>query len=193
MIKVNLLKDQTVSVRSPVEEPRVSRQGLIFLAIFLLLAGGMGFWWYYLNSQIKELTQTREELRVEEARLQALKAEIAKYDQMKQLRLSKIEVIETLKENQTGPVVLLNSVIKSMPGDGSLWLTELEQQEEKIKVMGYTLRQERIPDFMINLVATGFFQEVDLETMEREEDASMFSLLCKSMRKPQPELENGTE
>ena len=99
---------------------------------------------------------------------------------MKQLRQSKINVIETLKENQTGPVLLLNHLIQSMPRTGNLWLTTLDQKADQIKVIGYAQHDELIPDFMVNLESSGFFESVDLETIESEKEAFKFSLICMS-------------
>jgi Tfp pilus assembly protein PilN len=180
MIKVNLLKDQTARVRKTFGDTTASRMGLIYLAIFVLAAGGMGTWYIYLHKQIAAKTEKRNELRVEEARLQELQKEIEKFEEMKRLRQSKIDVIETLKENQTGPVLLLNHLIHSMPRSGNIWLKTLDQKADQIKVIGYAQRDELIPDFMVNLESTGFFKSVDLETIESENEAFRFSLICMS-------------
>jgi Tfp pilus assembly protein PilN len=187
MIKVNLLKDQTAQVRKTFAKPTVSRIGLIFCAIFLLAAAAMGTWSFYVNQQIQTGNDKVTKLRVEEARLQDLKKEIEKYEKMKQLRQSRIDVIEKLKENQTGPVLLLNSVIQSIPHDGVLWLTSLSQKDDKVKIVGFTQNEEVIPDFMSNLTASGIFKNVDLEMIDSQKEASKFSLICTSITKPQAE------
>jgi Tfp pilus assembly protein PilN len=187
MIKVNLLKDQTARVRKTFVKPTVSRIGLIFLAIFLLAAGAMGTWTFYIHQQVNAGIAKRNKLRIEEARLQALKKEIQKFEKLKQQRLSRIEVIEKLKEEQTGPVLLLNTVLHSIPKDGVLWLTSLTQKDNRITIVGYTQHTEVIPDLMSNLSSSGYFQNVDLELIERQKDASKFSLLCTSIKKSQAE------
>ncbi len=180
MIKVNLLRDQTARVRKTLAKPTVSSMGLICLAILLLAAGGMGTWFVFLKKQVAVQTEKRDKLRIEEARLKELEKEIQNYEEMKRLRQNKINVIETLKNNQTGPVLLLNHVIHSMPSSGNMWLTTLDQNADQIKVTGYTQRDELIPDFMVNLAATGFFKSVDLETIESQKEAFKFSLICMS-------------
>jgi Tfp pilus assembly protein PilN len=181
MIKVNLLRDQAGRARKPTYvKPTVSRTGLILAAIFLLAAGGMGGWYFYISNQVKTFTEKRDKLRIEEARMQALKKEIVKFEQMKQLRQSRIDVIEKLKEAQTGPVLLLNQVLQSIPRDGVLWLTSLIQKDDRIKIVGFAQNTEAIPDFMSNLTASGIFQSVDLEQIESQKDASKFSLICTS-------------
>jgi Tfp pilus assembly protein PilN len=187
MIKVNLLKDQTARVRRNFVNPTISRTGLILAAIFIIAAAAMGGWWLYLNKQIKDDTEARDKLRIEEARLQVLKKEIVKFEKMTQLRQSRIDIIEKLKEAQTGPVVLLNQILQSIPTDGVMWLTNLTQKEDQVRIVGFAQRTEAIPDFMSNLAANGFFQTVDLESIESQKDASKFSLLCLSAKKKQAE------
>jgi Tfp pilus assembly protein PilN len=187
MIKVNLLTDQTARVRRTSVRPTVSRTGLILLAIFLLAAGAMGTWTFYVRQQVTAGIEKRSRLRIEEARLQALQKEIERFEKLKQVRQSRIDVIEKLKEDQKGPVLLLNTVLHSIPRDGVLWLTSLTQKENTIKIVGYTHHTEVIPDLMSNLAASGFFQSVDLEGIEAQQSASRFSLLCTSLTKPQAE------
>jgi len=187
MIKVNLLKDQTAQVRKSFAKPTVTPTGLIFLAIFVLFAAAMGTWTVYIKHQVRAGIERRTELRAQEARLQALKKEVVKYEKLKQLRQSRIDVIENLKENQKGPVLLLNTVIQSIPRDSMLWLTSLTQKSNVIKIAGLTQDPEVIPDLMINLNASGIFQSVDLEMIERQKEATKFSIICTSIMKPQAE------
>ena len=89
-------------------------------------------------------------------------------------------MIERLKEQQTGPVLLLNHVLHSIPRNRLLWLTSLIQRDSDVKIVGQTQQIEAIPDFMTNLAETGFFQSVDLEEITTQNDASKFSLRCVS-------------
>ena len=182
MIKVNLLRDQAARVRKTFVKPTVSRIGLILAAVLLLVVGGLGSWYFYLNNQVKVFSEKRDKLRIEEARLQMLKKEIERFEKMKQLLQSRIDVIEKLKESQTGPVLLLNNVLQSIPRDGALWLTALTQKDDHVRIVGLAQDTEAIPDFMSNLTASGIFQSVDLEGIESQKEASKFSLLCMSAK-----------
>jgi len=187
MIKVNLLKDHTARARKTFVKPTVSRMGLAFLAMVLLAGGAMAAWTYMVKQQIAAGTEKRAQLRTEDARLKTLKKEIEKYDKLKQLRLNRINVIEKLKEDQSGPVLLLNTVIRSLPLNADIYLTSLDQKEGSVKIVGHTLQPGVIPDLMNNLAASGIFASVDLELIERRDDTSRFSLLCTSIKKPQAE------
>ena len=180
MIKVNLLKDPTARTYKTRVKRSMSRTGPALVAFIVLVAVSMGAWYFVVNSQKKELAEYRNELKAEEARLQALKIKLEQYEEDKKQLQSRIRVIEQLKEQQTGPVLLLNHVLHSIPRNRLLWLTSLTQEDNTVKIVGETQRIEAIPDFMINLSETGFFQSVDLEMIESKDDASKFSLLCMS-------------
>jgi Tfp pilus assembly protein PilN len=193
MIKVNLLKDQTVRVQKSFTKPKVTRLGLVYIAVFLIAAAAMGTWYLYVERQIVSQTQIRDKLRQDEANLRKLNTQVAKYEKLTQQRQSRIDLIEKLKENQNGPVLLLNTIIQGIPQNGDFRLTELEQKAEKVKIDGITHKPEAIPELMAKLMTSGIFASVDLEVMERQEDVSKFSLICINAQKTKAELRHGSK
>lgn len=187
MIMVNLLVDQTTRVRKKMVRVEASSVGLVLVSVFVLLLGGLGAGWFYVNSQISKLQESRTRLQAEKARQGELKREIEEFDKLKKLLQDRIEVIEKLKELQTGPLLLLNHIIQSVPAESALWLNVLDQKGDKIRITGSALRSDAVPDFMSNLARSGFFKSVELELIEDERDAAKFSLVCASSRKPPTE------
>ncbi len=186
MIKVNLLRDQATQTKRAVYAPEVSNMGILLFSALGIIGLCLWLWWFYLDSSISELTVRREQLQEESQRLQALHQEIDKYEKLKQLTESRIDIIETLKENQTGPVLLMNHVIRSIPRETSIWLNLLNQKGDQVEIKGYALKSESIPDFMTNLGRTGIFETVDLEVIEDNQDAQRFALRCKTKQKEIP-------
>jgi Tfp pilus assembly protein PilN len=187
MIKVNLLKDHTVRARKSFAKPTASRMGILLLVLFLLVAGGMGYWTRNINQQIDAGKVKRADLRKTDEELKKLNAEIDTYAKLKSQLEARTQAIDKLQEERSGPVSLLNAVIQSVPPKADLWLTSIDQKSASIKIIGQTLTPEAIPDLMINLAASGFFTSVDLELIERTNDTSKFSLLCTSLNKYQAE------
>jgi Tfp pilus assembly protein PilN len=189
MIKVNLLKEHTVQTRRIVTgASRPSLLGLLLLVALALVTAGVGGAWFLLHRDILVLTDARDRLKAENERVQNLRKEIDRFDKMTRQRQSRIDIIEQLKLNQTGPVLLLNHVVHSIPANAVLWLTALEQKGDQVRITGYTVRGETIPDFMTNLSATGFFRTVDLEIYEdQDKDAVKFTLVCVNANKALPE------
>ncbi len=178
MIKVNLLRDKTQQVPRTTVRPAASRMGLVLVAIFLLPLAAVGAWWYQVRSDIGSLTETRSHLRTREASLQGLKKEITKYEELKKQFQGRIDVIERLKDSQSGPVLLMNHVIRSIPRGTPLWLTALDQKGDRIQITGMTQRSNVLPDLIANLGSSGFFGTVDLEIIEEPKDQAKFILTC---------------
>jgi Tfp pilus assembly protein PilN len=188
MIKVNLLKDKTVPTRSITIKPKTSALGWMVLAVMILVVGGLWATHYLLKHEVDSMSENRDRLSLENKRLQELQKQIDKYDQVKRERQSRIDIIEQLKTNQTGPVLLMNHVVGSIPASAALWLTSLDQKGEQLRITGFTVRGETIPDFMSNLSATGFFKSVDLELFEdQQKDAAKFTLVCATSQRKRAE------
>jgi Tfp pilus assembly protein PilN len=183
MIRVNLLKDHGAHVRKPAAEPLGSRIGLALMALLILILSAMGTSWYYLGNQLRILKERCDTLRSENERLHQSRKQIDELEKLKRLRQGRIEVIEKLLDSQTGPVLLLNHLIRSMPRDATLWLTVLDQKADRVQIKGYARRCESIPDLMSNLSQSGYFRTVDLELIEVEKNAARFSLICGTRRK----------
>ena len=193
MIKVNLIVDHTGRGRKISVKPTVSRMGLAYTAALLVTAAGLGAYWYVLNRQVNTLTASRDQLRAEDQRLKGLKAKLVQLEKMKQVRQSRIDVIEKLKESQTGPVLLLNHVIESIPRDGQLWLSALSQKGERVTIAGFALHSDVLPDFMSNLAAGNVFKSVELELVQEDKDAARFSLVCMTTQKRPNGADHGTQ
>ena len=136
MIKVNLLKDQAVRKHKSFAKPTVSLMGLIYMAIFLLAAGVMALWTRQVNRQIEAGLIRRTDLSKTNDELKRLNDEIAKFAKLRSQLEERTKAIDKLKEEQSGPVSLLNTVIRSIPSKADLWLTSLSQKSENIKIIG---------------------------------------------------------
>ena len=183
MIRVNLLRDQTARARKSVVQTRVSRTAVMMVLGLVAIAIGLGAWWWSLTSNVDRLRSDRDNLRAQNVALQGLKKQSDEYEKKKALRQSRIDVIEKLKDHQTGPVRLLSHVIESLPVGDSVWLTMIDQKGDRIQIAGYAVRSESIPGFLSNLARSGFFKTVDLEEMTDEKTAARFSLVCTIARK----------
>lgn len=183
MIRINLIRDRTVVTKKPVIQADVTRLGSILVIVFALNL--LIFLWYgwSLKSERSKKTQQRDKLQAEHLRLQKIAQEVKEQEKLKKQLEERIEVIERLQENQTGPVDLLNKVIASLPDQ--LWLSALSQNGPTINVEGYFLQDDALPQFIASLERTKFFNFVDLNFYEKTETAaSKFSLKCQVGKKP---------
>ena len=178
MIKVNLLRGHRAPAAKPTSVRRRSRMGLVLTAVFTVILFGLGTSRYYLGKQVRLLEERRDTLRAENERLHQLRKQIAELEKVKRLRQSRLDIVEKLKQAQTGPVLLLNHVFRSLPREAVLWLTLLDHKADRVQIKGHATRRESIPDFMSNLSQSGYFRTVDLELIEVDENGARFSLVC---------------
>jgi Tfp pilus assembly protein PilN len=184
LIKVNLLKDHKLEAAKPAAmRPEVNRTGLLLLLLFCAVVGGLLWSWWRLDQTKTAKLKELESQRVEISRLEKVKAAAAQYEQQKQALQNRINVIEQLRHNQTGPVELLNSIIDAIPERQDLWLESLTQKGSLVHLEGYAMTVDIISDFIAALNRTGYFQSVDLEFFTGEERAIKFSLNCTVMQK----------
>ena len=182
MIRVNLLGDQTAVINPTFAALTISRHGVILALILLSAAGAMAVWSRSIHRQITAATEKRATLRAKEAHLHEVEKEIEDYQRTRQRLQTRIDAIEQLRESQTGPVLLLNTILESIPQTGNLWLISLTQESGDTKIVGFAQHAGAIPDLMSNLIASGIFDTVDLEEIENRKEVSKFSLLCRNIR-----------
>jgi Tfp pilus assembly protein PilN len=179
VIKVNLLREHVVEAPPKIKiRPQVNRIGLLLLALLLAVGVGLVWSWWHLDQQrtlkLKDLEAQRGEIQ----RLEKIKNTAADFEKQKQALQNRINVIEQLRRNQTGPVELLNNIIEAIPAQPILWLELMTQKGNAIHVEGYSFAVESISDFIAALNRTGYFANVDLEYFSEEARAVKFSINC---------------
>lgn len=178
MIKVNLLREHAMEVPRSAMRPKVNRLGILLLVLFLVIAVGLIWSWWHLDQtravKLKELEMQRLEI----ARLEQIKKSADEYEKQKRALQNRINVIEQLRQNQTGPVELLNAVIACIPASPIVWLELMTQKGSAVHLEGYSITVEAISDFIAALNRSGYFRSVDLEYFTEEQRAVKFSLNC---------------
>lgn len=180
MIKVNLLAE--------VRAEKVTRQPLISLGaanlnnyiILGLLVAGLavtGFRYWQLDSR---LTEIRDETAVNQKEYERLKPIIDEVEAFKKKNAElkrKIEVIEKLKQNQQGPVRIMDEVSKALPD--LLWLSSLQLAGNSLTIRGQALNENAVANFISNLASSPFFLEPSLRIMQQDgKGVFSFDLVC---------------
>ena len=172
MIKINLFPTFETAEGTPVQQYAV--------LLFVLGVVAMGGWYLNATSGRADLQNEVNLLETESARLKELTAQVVAFEQQKKSLEERIAIIERLKENQKGPVELMNIVIGAIPDNPpGLWLTSLVQQEATISIEGRAFDVPFVADFIAALDDTGIFSYVDLEFWEQDQENSIkFQLSC---------------
>ena len=185
MIRINLLAAErpTQKKKAAAAAAPGAIQAYLFLGLFgggALLVCALG--WWLKEAELKELggnltaaTQRRAQLQTVEQQVQALEAR-------RKTHQDKVNLIRSLKAQQTGPVHLLDEISKSLPD--FVWLTELDQRGNTLQFSGESSTLTAVADFISNLQAAGeecgrpnpddrsrcWFPRVDLSSSNKQQN-----------------------
>jgi type IV pilus assembly protein PilN len=97
----------------------------------------------------------------------------------------KLTVLETLKENKSGPVHLLEELSLALPE--RLWVTTFAEKDGSIDISGVADSENTVAEFMESLETSPYYRGIKLAVTEQTMIANMkmqkFSLKC-SAEKP---------
>ncbi len=171
MIRINLLgiKKEKAGTRMPSVSVEGAKATALFVVIALLAVGWIGFRYTTLTSENARLNEDLRKAQAEKQRLQAVKEQVDAFEKKKQLLTKKINIIETLKRNQTGPVTMLNALANTVQSSGTLWLTSFTNDGTKIAVNGIAGNVNTVADFITNLKRSSYFKNVEIAQSYEEE------------------------
>ena len=169
MIHINLISEgkrpTAVRKRKDISE-RLSGEntaGILLLLAILpgLLFTGWEFW--SLRADLKEKTAYAADLQRQYDSLKSIIAEVEDFKKKKQELESKIRVIEDLKNNQRGPVQVMEQVSRSLPE--LVWLDRMEVNRNTIRLVGRGQNENAIANFIDNLDKVDIFDEPAVRVM----------------------------
>lgn len=193
MIKINLL---------PEAKPTKKKKGVSALGggerlnvILLVGAVVLGLlvigvqWWIY-RSQIQELDEKIRRDQLEVARLESILREVKDFEDKKAKLQKKVDLINQLKQNQKGPVRLMDEVSGALPD--LLWLEKMEYKGNTINLSGRALNPPAVANFLENLKKVSAFQEPKVQDISAasSKGAALYnfslSFVFSSLDKTQP-------
>jgi type IV pilus assembly protein PilN len=181
MIKINLVAEAPAAAAKPVSRPQFSlgaRQGDIILLIVLAVACiVVGTQWYLLSNKRAELRLVEQERRRERDELLQYIKKVEELEAKRESLRQKIEVIEELKNNQRGPVKIMDEVSRALPE--LAWLTKLTLKDNELVLDGTAMDENAVANYIANLDASPFFEEPELKNLARARgDTFNFTLRC---------------
>ena len=179
MIKINLLAEKkAVRVRTT----RITFNAG-FNAQMFLMAGALGLALLYVGWQWRSLSSEENRLTVEiaEAEKEAKRLESVnkKGEELKAKRTElqdKVTLITDLKNNQSGPVHLLDQISNNLPD--FVWLESLNGRGGTLTITGRATTYNAVSNFYNNLTESPFFAQVDLGTTSEASEGVSFSITC---------------
>lgn len=174
MIKINLVREGR-AVRGAGAAPvaaAVSAGGTgaasnvnNIIVVALLLVGALAAlaYWYLQKVELDERKETVAQ-RAEEARkLEGIIKEVEDYQKRKDSLQQRIDLINQLKQNQKGPVRIMDQISRDLPD--LVWLDRMEIDKGRITLTGRGLNPNAIALFVENVKNDAYFEEPQLGTM----------------------------
>jgi type IV pilus assembly protein PilN len=191
MIKINLVAEApTKAARTKRAGPEFSlgaRQGdILLLAVLAVALLGIGTRWMLLKNERDHLREMEREKRVQRDELQPYIQKVQELEAKRDQLRHKISVINNLKQNQRGPVRIMDEVSRALPD--LVWLTKMTMRGNNLTISGVAMDETAVANYISNLDSSPFFQEPTLKRMARgKEDSFSFILECSFTYAP-PEL-----
>jgi type IV pilus assembly protein PilN len=195
MIKINLIAETpTAAVKKPKksEVSLGSRQGDTILAItivlFIAISGGI---WYKMNAEKNRLIAEKNDKKRERDSLQQYIDRAEELEAQREKLRRKVEVINQLKQNQQGPVRIMDEISRALPD--LVWLERLSLEGNSVQLTGKAMDENAVANYISNLDASPFFQEPNLGYMQAAGDETFsFVLDCVFTYAP-AEIQSGGE
>ena len=166
MIKINLLAEA-----KPVKKKRgVSALGGAGRLNLLLILGGLfigilvvGVQWWVEAARLKVQEEKNRLAQQEVTRLEAVLKEVQDFEDKKAKLQKKVDLINSLKASQRGPVRLMDEVSNAVPD--LLWLDRMDVKGNSITVDGMALNPPAVANFLENLKRVQAFQEPKVKSI----------------------------
>ena len=180
MIKINLLGRTKLKAAKTKKISVASNQTLMAvmaIAVVLMSVGIVYFWQRILVQQDEELSRQIMLAKKEKARQEGMLRENEVFEKRRKLLETRINVIESLKKNQSGPVQVLDLLSDCIQRSEGVWLKDLAQKGNLITVNGTAMGSpDAVADLITNLTRVGNFKNVNLVNLQEVDSKYSFSI-----------------
>ncbi len=149
------------------EEARKKSQQNFVMSIVGAVAMGavvIGAGYTYMDGRITYQEERNAYIQTEIDNLDKALAEIKTLDANRKALLDRIAVIERLQSTRPGIVHLFDEMVNSLPK--GLYLTQLKQENSKIKLVGKAESSARVSSYMNRLNSSPWLSSSDLNTIQ---------------------------
>jgi type IV pilus assembly protein PilN len=189
MIRINLLGNPKPKGK---KGPAISMPTMDFnvggpmlqVAAVLLVAGLLNAgYWYRLDREKKQIATAMQKAEQKNHELAEIKTRYMERQRQADAYKRRVDVIDQLRQDQTGPLGLLAMIGDTVNGTEAVWLNSMQDQGANIAIDGTALSSDAVANLITNLQKTGYFKNIEIkETYQddsvREMQAFQFTLTC---------------
>jgi type IV pilus assembly protein PilN len=194
MIRINLLeapkpknKRSAMPSMPTMEVGDVGSPRLKVLVAFGLAAAFNLYTWYHLDAQKKVIAQNMAQAEQKNRELADVKARYLARQREAENYKRRVDVIDQLRKDQTGPVNLMAMVGETVNNTEAVWLNNLKDQGTSVDIEGMALSSDAVANLISNLQKTGYFRNVEIKESIQDEtikdmQAFQFTLTCEKSK-----------
>jgi|SRR6267154_430834 len=193
MIRINLLENSkgknkraggsSGPVMPAMEMGDMGSPRLKLLAI-LVVTGLLNFgYWYRLDRQEQSIAKQMQAAEQKNRELSDVKARYLERQTQANNYKRRVDVIDSLRAGQAGPVNLLAMLGETVNGTEAIWLRKMDDTGPNVNLEGTALSADAVANLIANLQKTGFFKNVEIKETFQDEtikdmQAFQFMLTC---------------
>jgi len=191
MIKINLLENSKGKNKRGGGGPSMPAMEMgdmgspkLKVLVVVVIAGlfNLGYW-YRLDHQSKSIATHMKVAEQKNRELADVKARFLERQTQANNYKRRVDVIDGLRTNQTGPVNLLAMLGQTVNGTEAVWLSRMDDTGPTVKLEGTALSTDAVANLIANLQKTGFFKNVEIDETYQDEQikdmqAFQFTLNC---------------
>src|ERR1700677_105091 len=193
MIRINLLesskqKNKRAGGSSAPAMPAMEMGDLgspkLKVLVVVLVAGLVNFGsWYRLDDQGKVIATQMQAAQQKNRELSDVKARYLERQTQANAYKRRVDVIDSLRAAQAGPVNLLAMLGETVNDTEAVWLKKMDDSGPSVSLEGTALSTDAVANLMANLQKTGFFKTVEIKETYQDESvkdmqAFQFTLTC---------------
>jgi Tfp pilus assembly protein PilN len=192
MIRINLLENSKgKSKRAGGSGPAMPMMEMgdmgspkLKVLVVLIVAGALNFgYWYRLDRQAKSIASQMQAAEQKNRELSDVKARFLERQKQANNYKRRVDVIDSLRAGQAGPVNLLAMLGETVNGTEAVWLSKMDDAGASVNLEGTALSTDAVASLIANLQKTGFFKTVEIKETYQDDaikdmQAFQFTLTC---------------
>ena len=158
------------------------------VAAVLLIAGAVNAgYWYQLDREKKSLAASMQRAELKNRELADIKTRYMERQRQADAYKRRVDVIDKLRNNQTGPVGLLAMIGDTVNGTEAVWLNSMQDQGANVAIDGTALSSDAVANLITNLQKTGYFRNIEIKESYQDDSirdmqAFQFTLTCEKAK-----------
>ena len=161
---------------------------MIQVAAVLLIAGALNAgYWYQLDREKKSIEVRALVAEQKNRELAAVKVRYMERQRQADAYKHRVDVIDQLRANQSGPVSLLAMIGDTVNSTEAVWLNSMQDQGASVAIDGTALSSDAVANLISNLQKTGFFRNIEIKESYQDDgvkdmQAFQFTLTCEKAK-----------